>query len=485
MLDALRSQAQTQGSGAKTISAEKYNKVRAFASYGGGTDREDAHVKELAARLSASARIRPDVGEQQRARSPAAPASGTSRSTFASPPPPPVDKNEPWKTDALRSAMRKVCPTVLCMWGYEDHLCGLANAACGWIGKKEFRATLRSEPLATEMFAAWSGRAAQSPRTQPSPAPPPKAAERPQSAPQPKSTGNAHPCPLDLSTPPTEEERSAALAFVRGVQWPPFASVYDAADLGGFTQWDAKTLQQKSRTFCIALRLAAGDGRFALLAGHLEKGQVGMEAKATADYYRDGNYEEYYHKTLGDVLQSYWCRRHLANMVDCFQLNVQQAAIARWLAIAQCTLPVATGQNVAAWADHPLADFQEMLTMYLPSSLMNEYMNICTNYFLLYFKEKVATKLCQFRDRRGLLRCDKQACGKYGDFCAHTHASQSRTKAAADFDGRDYGEEYLVLLSGDAIAQMDPPEEACGWAYGLNLRSLRAGWFPPTYVVEQ
>ena len=68
----------------------------------------------------------------------------------------------------------------------------------------------------------------------------------------------------------------------------------------------------------------------------------------------------------GDMLQSFWCRRYLRNMSDCFQANVHQAAIARWLHLAHCMLPASVADQVAAWSDHPLADFQEMVTLHLP-----------------------------------------------------------------------------------------------------------------------
>ena len=68
----------------------------------------------------------------------------------------------------------------------------------------------------------------------------------------------------------------------------------------------------------------------------------------------------------GDMLQSFWCRRYLRKMSDCFQKNVYQAAIARWLHLPHCMLPASVAKQVAEWSDHPLADFQEMVTLHLP-----------------------------------------------------------------------------------------------------------------------
>ena len=66
------------------------------------------------------------------------------------------------------------------------------------------------------------------------------------------------------------------------------------------------------------------------------------------------------------MLQSFWCRRYLRKMSDCFQKNVYQAAIARWLHLPHCMLPASVAKQVAEWSDHPLADFQEMVTLHLP-----------------------------------------------------------------------------------------------------------------------
>ena len=42
-----------------------------------------------------------------------------------------------------------------------------------------------------------------------------------------------------------------------------------------------------SKIFCVALHIARLQGHFDVLAGHLAKGQVGMEALVVTDCHRD------------------------------------------------------------------------------------------------------------------------------------------------------------------------------------------------------
>ena len=56
-----------------------------------------------------------------------------------------------------------------------------------------------------------------------------------------------------------------------------------------------------------------------------------------------------------------------------------------------------------------------------------------------------------------------------------------RTKALADFNGEDYGGEYLNFKTGDCIDVLPAPDgKSDGWAYGEFSGTF--GWFPPTYV---
>jgi hypothetical protein len=64
-----------------------------------------------------------------------------------------------------------------------------------------------------------------------------------------------------------------------------------------------------------------------------------MENNVHADEYLDGAFSDWDEKTAGDNVQSFWCRLHLETMGDCFQLNVIQAAISRWLNPTHAMLP--------------------------------------------------------------------------------------------------------------------------------------------------
>ena len=106
-----------------------------------------------------------------------------------------------------------------------------------------------------------------------------------------------------------------------------------------------------------------------------------MKSIIHCDYLCDGVIGEYYQKTAGDMLQSFWCRLYLDNVGDCFQENWIQSDISKWLQLAVCTLPQNVAANISTWGEHALADFQEQFTLYLPTKLLHVYMNICANYF--------------------------------------------------------------------------------------------------------
>ena len=56
----------------------------------------------------------------------------------------------------------------------------------------------------------------------------------------------------------------------------------------------------------------------------------------------------------------------------------------------------------------------------------------------------------------------------------------------SDFDGTEYGEEYLTLRAGDRLASKSPPQRSDGWANGLLLgadcRGRGVGWYPPEFA---
>ena len=87
---------------------------------------------------------------------------------------------------------------------------------------------------------------------------------------------------------PTDSEIAAAQALLqREVHWPPYSNIYDAVANGKLMTMEQEELHKMARIFCLALHIARKQGRFDILAGHLAKGQIGMEAKVVADFHRN------------------------------------------------------------------------------------------------------------------------------------------------------------------------------------------------------
>ena len=59
-----------------------------------------------------------------------------------------------------------------------------------------------------------------------------------------------------------------------------------------------------------------------------------------------------------------------------------------------------------------------------------------------------------------------------------------RPTALADFDGNEYGPDYLNLAKGDVVVPARVPEgvDAEGWAYGSLNGKL--GWYPESFVAD-
>ena len=59
-----------------------------------------------------------------------------------------------------------------------------------------------------------------------------------------------------------------------------------------------------------------------------------------------------------------------------------------------------------------------------------------------------------------------------------------KTIAVASFDGREYGDDYLVLSKGDIVLPLRAPEgvDPEGWAYGFF--DGISGWYPPSFVED-
>ena len=258
---------------------------------------------------------------------------------------------------------------------------------------------------------------------------------------RPSGLGAVYGCGSSLSVTPgvpwSEEEVKQANAMLEGAIWhtPPRAGrlqgerdIYEPARGSTFVVMTGETLVVEARVLQLALQVAQQDGKFSGLAA-LAAGQVGMEKLVWTNFHDNGVFEEYYGKTAGDMLQSFWCRLNLDDMSDCFQFNHVQAAIAKWLNLPQMVLPNDVAERVGQWVEHPLADFQEIVTLFLPTKLLGSYMNVSCNWYRL-FRKGGAQAICRARNARGLLSCNRPTRSSYGSFCSHTCSIGSPAAAA-------------------------------------------------------
>ena len=57
-------------------------------------------------------------------------------------------------------------------------------------------------------------------------------------------------------------------------------------------------------------------------------------------------------------------------------------------------------------------------------------------------------------------------------------------KCLLDWNGLEWGDEYLVMKRGDHVAELAPPAgvNGEGWMFGMNLTLDSVGWYPPSYL---
>ena len=157
----------------------------------------------------------------------------------------------------------------------------------------------------TSSSAAWASPTdTQAPPSPPDPQPQPCAGNYPSTF-----TGMVGQIPL---TPWSDVEVQEAMQQLQGAVWPDFVNIYNHARGSEYEVMDVDALLARARVLQLALQLAYRAGRFDGLVSAIADGQKGMEKLIWADYHCDGNFASYYAKTAGDMVQSFWCRRHLA-----------------------------------------------------------------------------------------------------------------------------------------------------------------------------
>ncbi len=63
-----------------------------------------------------------------------------------------------------------------------------------------------------------------------------------------------------------------------------------------------------------------------------------------------------------------------------------------------------------------------MVALYLSPLVLDLYMNVFSNHFLLYMKSDTVHRCCSLRNKEGYLCCDKQENPNYPGFCGYSHA---------------------------------------------------------------
>ena len=301
--------------------------------------------------------------------------------------------------------------------------------------------------------------------------------------------GNVTSVPIIPTSPWTEPEMKAAKKILAGAKWPSFGpanDIYAHAQNGADKTIPMESILAEARLLQLALLKSKKEGHFDRLTNLLKEGLQGMETLVMARYYRSQHMERFYEKTAGDMLQTYWSRKYLRNMVDCFQHNPIQAEIAIWLQLPRLVLPLDMADKIMEkWNEHHIADFQEQLSLYLPTELLNIYMLISVNYYRLFVKTDKDIRLCEYRDEYGLLCCDKHSRPGWPRFCSYTHYNDRRLRVLESFCADDYGKEYLCVEKNDMVSLHPHEEEGHGWSFARHMRTMKYGWIPTEFVMSQ
>ncbi len=215
----------------------------------------------------------------------------------------------------------------------------------------------------------------------------------------------APPAPALGSAPWTADEMAMAASLHADSRLPAAArdDIYSAVDdtaaypvrLGLV----AAELARVARAFQIAAQWRRDQGDFLRLEARLEEGKKGMCALVVTDEHRDGRRAEYYEKTAGDMLQTYWCKVGAVPHSHYFGFNVCQAAVAKWLALPYLICrDRATAQFVSGWDEHGVADLHETLTLHLQPSLLHTYLTVTAAYHHLFLDNGASSSKCAHWD---------------------------------------------------------------------------------------
>ena len=227
----------------------------------------------------------------------------------------------------------------------------------------------------------------------------------------------------------TQTEIKAAAGLLADADWPVFGEdtdIYQTAHKAAYKEISRDSIVPEARILQLALMMSRRHEHFGRLNQLIQEGGLkGMATSIKASYHDVQHTETYFEKTAGDMLQSFWCRKHLPNMIDDFMVNKTQAEIACWLQLPQLVLDKDTAKELDWWNVHHVADFQEQVALYLPTKLLASYMNIFTSYHQLFIKDDNAVQICERRDARGLWNCPRQVKPYYVRFCCETHWKES------------------------------------------------------------
>ena len=218
----------------------------------------------------------------------------------------------------------------------------------------------------------------------------------------------------------SEETLRKALDIVNSSKWPDFpsqGSALRAAGRGPFHRWDTNTTFEKTSLLQAALEIARDKGCFKRLERLCRKGLSAW----TCPFFFDGGevvkYEYWYEKTAGHNVCSFWTRKHNPHSGMSWLSNDLQAFSVTRADLPQKVLSNEVAAHVSQAGIPALAEFQEILSLYLSEDVLNLYMNVCGNACLNTHSGRFWIG-CSLRDEQGLLCCNRPAPGGPGTLCS-------------------------------------------------------------------
>ena len=216
----------------------------------------------------------------------------------------------------------------------------------------------------------------------------------------------------------------------QGVHWDVFsaARLATSAKTPLSTQpADLPGLIRLARAFQLAVMQERQAGRYLPFEAALrERGARGMEATVRAARPGSSTVEEWYVKTLGDVLQreveKQYALREGRSFHDLLSgHNAAQSRVARWLQLPRLAFAPDVAESAMEWNMHNMADLNEAFTLYLPARMLDAYVRIQAHFHSRFMwtgpvrclHVDVVSGICYALPVSGLSVCPKHKAGIY------------------------------------------------------------------------